>query len=120
MTTDAERIIADPIAVVIGGTEYPLKFDFLALMKIEERFDGLLHFTDALNSNWRKKRLTAIHAGLVAALAHAGMTPRDVDKITAHLVGDGFKDIASVADALNAAFDQAIPAPAKSKTPGKV
>jgi len=118
MATDAQRVIGAGVTLTILGEERRLLFDLGGLEVVEEAFDGLLNFQEALNKGYRGRRLKALRTGLLAAGQHAGETPKRVDALLSRLVGspDFVKEIDLGIAAITEAFNQAIPPVTKASS----
>jgi len=112
-TSEGARVIGAGVLVTIAGEERRLFFDFAALELIEDEFDGLLYFTQALNNGFRGKQIKALRVGLLAGGRRAGVTPREVEALVARLRGreDFVEQVTAVIAGISEAFDQAIPPP---------
>ena len=107
--SEAERLRAHGVDVTLGGKTYPLIFDFEALCLLEEEMGGLTVFAERLADH--KQRLRTVRAGMVAALAHTGMS-------RAEIVGQmAYKDANRYLAAMTDAFIQALPEPGPSEDP---
>jgi hypothetical protein len=126
--TQGERVIGAGVPITIAGEERRLLFDFPALEIVEREMDGLVQFTECLNGAYKSKRLTAIRVALQAALVpivdgrempEIKIGPAELRRLTASLVGDGFKQVEALHTAVCSAFDQAIPPTKKAKSASK-
>jgi len=128
MATEAERIVARGVEVVVAGESLQIVFDFDALEQVEEEFGGLYDFTQALNGGWRSRRLKALRVSLVAGQSwreHAGERIRpsrairtgEVTALLDRLLGapDFFEQVEEALKRLGEAFDQAVPPPPSAR-----
>lgn len=107
--SEAVRLLAPGVDVTLQGRTYPLIFDFEALCALEEEMGGLDVFAQRLSDN--KQRLRTVRAGMVAALAHTGMTRAEiVSKLEYNHAG-------RYLNAMTEAFIQALPEPEPSDSP---
>ena len=107
--SEAERLRAPGVDVTLAGKVYPLIFDFEALCLLEDEMGGLDVFAQRLADN--KQRLRTVRAGMVAALAHTGMSrPEIVAKLE-------YNKVRLYLEAMTEAFIQALPEPDPNESP---
>lgn len=120
MASDGAKLLARGSEVVLAdGVPRRLILDMEALLVIEERVGSISAYRTGLILGFRGKVLKSVLAGLIGGLAHlqgeAALTPQQITG----LMRGGNKDVQSYIDALDAAWDEAIPLPTPKATPGK-
>lgn len=72
---DSQRILAPGRVVeLVDGTPIHLRFDFAAMMRLEDRFGSLVEFVRKLDAQWSADGFRTVHAAMEAA----GGAPIDV------------------------------------------
>lgn len=117
MASDPVRLLARGAAVTLAdGSEHHLVIDLEALCAIEERAGSLLTFLDWGRAGFRGKALNYVRTGLVAGLAHEGLSERQIVALIDHRDLDAMR---SLLDAVAMAVDEALPKAEEAPASGK-
>lgn len=111
MATEGIRLLADGAPVTLkDGTQRRLILDMEALAVIEERMGSLSAYVEGLQRGFRGKHVSAVLAGLEAALRHY-RDPRGDPEFTRRRIASlvYFDRLTTYADALDQAWDEGIP-----------
>ena len=106
MASDGARLLARGATIKLGEQEYQLRYDFESIVLIEEREGSLLGFLEELGKGWRGKQFRCLRTGLVAGLAHTGLSEREIVPLIDHR---NLEAMRSYTDAINEAINEALP-----------